>query len=501
MGGIGAIVMAAGLGKRMRSKVAKVLHPVAGRPMLLYPVHLAQRFARDAVAVVVGHQAKSVRALLEAQGLQPPVMVVDQAQQRGTGHAVLLTRSAFTRRRGGPPGTYVILNGDTPLLQDATLRDLLRLHAAQRATVTILTAVLADPTGYGRVVRERPGTSEGRVLEIIEDRDARGSEASLREINVGTYAVDGAFLFEALDKLQPRNAQREYYLTDIVALAVERGLRVSALTLQNPKEGLGINSRQHLAAAEGLLRKRICDQWMAAGVTMRDPSSAVIDVDVKIGRDTVLHRDVTLEGRTTLGEDCVIRSGTRITESLLGSRVVVEDCCVIRESHLHDDTRIGPFAHLRPGSVVRRSAKVGNFVEMKKADLGEGSKANHLSYLGDSRIGERVNIGAGTITCNYDGAHKHETVIGDEVFVGSDTQFIAPVKVGRGAIIAAGSTISQEVPANSLAIARAPQVNRDGWASRRRALVDRNAPASKKRAGARKKSGRRKAGRKLSMRG
>jgi bifunctional UDP-N-acetylglucosamine pyrophosphorylase/glucosamine-1-phosphate N-acetyltransferase len=472
---LGAVVMAAGLGKRMKSKLAKVLHPVAGRPMVLYGVDLARQLAGEHVAVVVGYQGKDVRAAIEASGPRAPVMIVEQAQQLGTGHAVQQARDMF-RRLGKTLSTYVILNGDTPLLQASTVQALLQLHQDERAAVTLLTATVDDPSGYGRVVRAK----DGHVQKIVEDRDAAGAEKQIHEINVGTYVMDGPFLFEALDKLQPRNAQGEYYLTDVVALAVERGLRVSALAVSEA-EGMGINTREQLAAAEQAVRLQICAHWMREGVTLRNSATTSIDADVVIGRDTVLHPDVTLEGHTTIGEDCIVRSHTRISDSVLGHRVVVQDHCVIRESRLEDDTAIGPFAHLRPGAVLRRAAKVGNFVEMKKAELGEGSKANHLSYLGDAKIGKGVNIGAGTITCNYDGHKKHETVIGDDVFVGSDVQFVAPVTVGKGAVIAAGATITADVPPDTLAIARAAQVNRPGWASRQRALLTGGAtPPSRK---------------------
>jgi bifunctional UDP-N-acetylglucosamine pyrophosphorylase/glucosamine-1-phosphate N-acetyltransferase len=462
---LGAVVMAAGLGKRMKSKLAKVLHPVAGRPMVLYAVDLAQQLAGEHVAVVVGYQGKDVRAAIETGGPRPPVMIVEQTQQLGTGHAVQQARDMF-RRLGKALSAYLILNGDTPLLQAATLQALLRLHQDERAAVTLLTATVDDPAGYGRVVRAR----DGRAQKIVEDRDAAGAEKQIREINVGTYVMDGPFLFEALDKLQPRNAQGEYYVTDMVALAVARGLRVAAMAVSEA-EGMGINTRGQLAAAEQEIRKRICAHWMQEGVTLRNPATTVVDADVVIGRDTVIYPGVALEGRTTIGEDCVIRSQTRISDSMLGHRVVVQDHCVIRDARLEDDTAIGPFAHLRPGAVLRRAAKVGNFVELKKAELGEGSKANHLSYLGDAKIGKGVNIGAGTITCNYDGTQKHETVIGDDVFVGSDTQFVAPVMIGKGAVIAAGATITADVPPDTLAIARAAQVNRPGWAARQRALA------------------------------
>jgi len=521
--GLGAIVMAAGPGKRMRSKLAKVLHQVAGRPMVLYAVELAERLAGEGVVVVVGYQGKQVKAGIEGyyavnqslggsrgsaereKGLTahvtnrasqpPPILIAEQPEQLGTGHAVMQARAVFARARGGRAATYVILNGDTPLLTEATLRDLIRLHETEKAAVTLLTASLRDPAGYGRVIRSRPGgrdERDGPVIRIVEDPDATAAEADLHEVNVGTYVVDGPFLFEVLDKLQPQNAQKEYYLTDIVGLAVERGLRVSAMSTREAEEGLGINTRRQLAEAERVLRRQICARWMENGVTLRDPATTSIDADVEIGQDTVLSPHVTLEGRTTIGEDCHVRSHTRVADSVLGHRVVVQDSCVIREARLEDDTMVGPFAHLRPGAVIRRTAKVGNFVEMKKAELGEGSKANHLSYLGDARIGKGVNIGAGTITCNYDGTHKHETVIEDGVFVGSDTQLIAPITVGRGAVIAAGSTLTDDVPADALAIARAEQVNRPGWAARRRALPGgagapirkpRKAAVAKKRAG------------------
>jgi bifunctional UDP-N-acetylglucosamine pyrophosphorylase / glucosamine-1-phosphate N-acetyltransferase len=499
MKNLGAIIMAAGLGKRMRSKLGKVLHPVAGRPMVLYAVELAERLADEGIAIVVGHQADQVKAVLESYAAGKPgavgsrpvigrekgmtahvkhprpksssILLAEQTQQLGTGHAVMQARNAILRARGRAAGTYLILNGDTPLLTEAAVQQLLKVHADDKAAVTILTAMLDDPTGYGRVIRAHTPGEPRHVLKIVEDRDATGSESAVQEINVGTYVVDGAFLFQALDQLQPKNAQQEYYLTDVVKLAVDRGLGVSAKVVADADEGLGVNSRQQLAMAERVIRDRIRAQWMQAGVTLHDPTTTWIDADVRIGQDTVLYPHVTLEGRTSLGQDCVIRSHTRLANTTVGNSVVIQDSCVIVDAQLEDSVSIGPFAHLRPGSIVRRKAKVGNFVEMKKAELGEGAKANHLSYLGDARIGKDVNIGAGTITCNYDGYHKFETVIEDEVFIGSDTQLVAPVKVGRGSVIAAGTTITQDVPPNSLAISRTVQANRVGWASKRRAWL------------------------------
>ncbi|MEK7725729.1 MAG: bifunctional UDP-N-acetylglucosamine diphosphorylase/glucosamine-1-phosphate N-acetyltransferase GlmU, partial [Nitrospirota bacterium] len=405
------------------------------------------------------------------------VHIVEQVQQLGTGHAVLQTRSVFLSGKGKAPAAYLILNGDTPLLQESTLRALLQTHRAAGATVTLLTAILDNLGGYGRVVRRTAKGASGAVhasadvVKIVEDRDASPEERAIREINVGTYVVDGAFLFAALDKVQPHNAQGEYYLTDIVDMAVTQGHRVAALPLTNPDEGLGVNTRLQLAEAEQVIRQQIRRRWMEAGVTMIDPASTWIDAEVVIGKDTTLHPNVTLEGKTVIGEGCEVRSFTRLTNCAVGSHVTILDHCVCADSQVDEQATLGPFVHLRPGVRVRKKAKVGNFVEMKKTDLGEGAKANHLSYLGDATIGKGVNIGAGTITCNYDGVHKFQTVVGDYVFLGSDTQLIAPVTVGAGAVIAAGTTVTQDVPANALAIARVPQVNRAGWAARRRALL------------------------------
>jgi bifunctional UDP-N-acetylglucosamine pyrophosphorylase/glucosamine-1-phosphate N-acetyltransferase len=488
--GLGVVVMAAGLGKRMRSKQAKVLHRVAGRAMVLYSVELGLRVAGHRVAVVVGHQGDRVRKTIEsaAEGRNGhgTVSIVEQKEQLGTGHAVLQSRPVFSAGRSAPT-RYLILNGDTPLLRESTVRSLLHRHEEEAATVTILTAVLDDASGYGRVVRLAKG---GGVARIVEDRDASEEEKAIREINVGTYVVDGEFLFAALERIDPGNAQGEYYLTDIVHMAVAEGRRVCAVVLDDPDEGLGVNSRQQLAEAEQAIRRQIRERWLDAGVTMIDPGSAWIDVGVSIGKDSTLYPNVAIEGSTVMGEDCVVRAGTRITDCVIGNGVEILDHCIVREACIEDEATLGPFVHLRPGVVVRKRGKVGNFVEMKKTELGEGSKANHLSYLGDATIGKDVNIGAGTITCNYDGVRKFQTVIEDGVFVGSDTQLVAPVTVGARAIIAAGATVTRDVPADALVIARVPQVNREGWAARRRALqrdvkhetldVKREAPSSRR---------------------
>ncbi len=454
---LAAIVLAAGQGTRMRSKLAKVLHPVCGRPMALYAVDLAETLAKGRVAVVVGHQAEKVKDLLADR----KVDLVVQTRQLGTGHAVMQAQSVFQPRGGNACNglRFVILSGDTPLLTEATVQALLAVHQHDRATVSMLTAHLDRPAGYGRIVRGR----DGSVWKIIEDKDASPSDRRLTEVNAGTYVVEGEFLFPALAALKPVNAQKEYYLTDIVEAAIRQGKKVTAYTASNPIETLGINTRAEMAEAERVLRGRIRKRLMDAGATFLAPETSFVDEGVKVGRDSVIHPHTTLEGRTVIGEDCVIRSHSRLVESALGDGVTVLDGCVIEGSRLEEGCVVGPFSHLRPGTIVRRNARVGNFVELKKADLGEGSKANHLSYLGDTRIGKRVNVGAGTITCNYDGINKHQTVIDDDVFIGSDVSLVAPVKVGRGAVIGAGSVVTQDVAADALALGRARQVVKPGW--------------------------------------
>jgi len=470
--GVAAVVMAAGLGKRMQSKHAKVLHSVAGRAMVLYSVDLALRVAGHQIAVIVGHQADRVSQVIkDATGHRNghvPVSIVEQRELLGTGHAVLQTRPVFVESGRSMPGQFMILNGDTPLLREATLRELLEVHRRQEAAVTILTAVLDDASGYGRVVRS---SSDECVSRIVEDRDADAAVKVIHEINVGTYVVEGDFLFSSLERLQPSNAQGEFYLTDIVQMAVEQGRRVAAVRLENPHEGLGVNTRRQLAEAEQVVRRQIRHRWLDAGVRMIDPASTWIDAGVTIGKDSVLYPNVMLEGTTMIGEDTIVRSGTRITDCTIGNRVEILDHCVFRDSQVEDDATLGPFTHLRPHVLVRKGAKIGNFVEAKKTELGEGSKANHLSYLGDAKIGKGVNIGAGTITCNYDGVRKAETIIEDGVFIGSDTQLVAPVTVGAGSVIAAGTTVTLNVPPDSLVISRVTQVTRPGWAAKRRALV------------------------------
>ena len=468
MGNISAIIMAAGQGTRMKSTIPKVLHPVAGKPMVWFMADLACRVADSAVAIVIGHGSEQVRAYLkEEEHSLSPFSVVEQTQRLGTGHAVQQARSVVLNNPQGVADRCLILNGDTPLLTEDTVRALLDHHQSTQSIVTILTTIMEDPHGYGRVIR---GGSGSHVLKIVEDRDATESEKAVQEINVGTYVVNTGFLFQSLEALKPQNVQGEYYLTDIIGMAVNQELRVSALVTQDVNETIGINNREHLAFAEQEMRNRVCRRWMQAGVTLLDPSRTCIDHDVEIGRDSLLYPDVQLEGKTILGEACVVRSHTRISNSTLGNRVQVQDSCVFNEVRVEDEASIGPFAHLRPGTKIGLRAKVGNFVELKQTELGENSKANHLTYLGDTVVGKEVNIGAGTITCNYDGFRKEKTVIEDQVFIGSDTQLIAPITVGRGAMIAAGTTLTQDVPPEALGISRPSQINKEGAAKRKRAL-------------------------------
>jgi bifunctional UDP-N-acetylglucosamine pyrophosphorylase / glucosamine-1-phosphate N-acetyltransferase len=452
-----AIILAAGLGKRMKSKTAKVLHPIAGRPMVSYAVERALALGIKKTVVVIGHPSERLRAALAPYGVE----TVEQRQPKGTADAVMKTKKVLS----GIAGPILILNADTPLISDATLRHLIAAHYEEEAVLTLLAAVVAHPEGYGRIVRGK----DGKLRRIVEDKDASADVRAITEINTGFYVVQGDFLFKALESVKNHNRQKEYYLTDMIETAIRAGKKTAVVRADNGSgEILGINTREDLAVAEKIMRRRIVSEHLAGGVTFFDPDSAWIDAGVQIGRDTVIFPGVRIEGASTIGEDCVIGAQSSLADCQIGSRVTIKDFSVMEGASVEDGAQVGPFTHLRPGTVVRKRAKVGNFVEAKKADIGEGSKANHLSYLGDAVIGRRVNIGAGTITCNYDGHEKHRTVIGDNVFIGSDTQLIAPVKVGRNAFVGAGSTITRDVPADALGLSRAPQVNKAGWAKKRK---------------------------------
>lgn len=454
-----AVVLSAGLGKRMKSARAKVLHPVAGRPMIVYPVQTAKRISRRRVIVVIGHQADSVAGVLAPLGVE----LVHQPEPRGTADAVSCALSHLK----GFEGKVLILCGDTPLLTAQTLIDLVASHQSWAGPMTVLTTELEDPAGYGRVIRD----VNGQVLRIVEERDADDRLRAIREINTGIYIFDAPFLVEVLSEIRSENAQREFYLTDSVEIAVRQGFPVQGVVAKDAAEFLGINSRIDLAEAERLMRRRINRLHLENGVTLISPESAYIDADVVIEKDVVIYPNTFLQGQTVIGEGCTLYAGSRLVDSTLGRRVTILDSCLMESSEVGDDSVVGPFAHLRPGTVLGSHVKVGNFVEMKKSRMGDGSKANHLTYLGDSEIGRDVNIGAGTITCNYDGYHKYKTHIGDGVFVGSDVQFIAPVTVGPGAVVAAGTTVTRDVPPDALVISRVEQVIKEGWAKRRQSKM------------------------------
>jgi bifunctional UDP-N-acetylglucosamine pyrophosphorylase/glucosamine-1-phosphate N-acetyltransferase len=440
----------------MKSDVPKVLHRVAGLTLLDHVLRAASAVHPSSIVVIVGHHAEDV---MTAVGSRPGVRCAVQEPQLGTGHALLQAEGPLT----GARGTVVLLSGDVPLLRGETLARLVREHESKKAAATVLTAVVESPGGYGRIVR-----NDGRIAAIVEHKDASPEVRAIAEINSGIYAFDLAPLFGALKEIGSANAQGEYYLPDLVTIYRSRGLTVETVTLDDPREILGVNSRKELAEVAAILKMTKNESLMAAGVTIVDPATAYIAPDVEIGPDTVIHPGVHLEGRTRIGSRCEIHPGVRILDSVLDDEVVVNSFCVINSAHVSTGARIGPFAHLRPESDVGIDAHVGNFVELKKTSLGRGSKANHLTYLGDATIGEKVNVGAGTITCNYDGTSKHPTVIEDGAFIGSDSQLIAPVRVGRGAYVAAGSSITDDVPPESLAIARGKQTNKEGWVAQKR---------------------------------
>ena len=443
-------ILAAGQGTRMKSKLPKVLHRLAGAPMGAYPARLARELGCTPAVMVIGHGAALVEEALAGEG----VRFAHQEEQLGTGHALRCTREALADFTG----TVLLLCGDVPLLRRQTLERLLACHNEHGAAVTVLTAELDNPFGYGRIVRQGE-----EVLRIVEEKDASAAEKALREVNTGIYAFEAPFVFAALEQLDCDNAQGEYYLTDVVAAARAAGRTVCALATEDPDETLGINDRVQLAQAEAILRRRINEELMRAGVTLVDPATAYIEATVQVGADTVIHPNVHLRGATRIGRDCIIEPGVVVTDCSIGDGTHLKPGSVLSESSLGEACLIGPMAHMRPGTVLTGHNKLGNFVETKKSVLGEKSQASHLTYIGDAEVGRGVNIGCGTITCNYDGINKHKTVIEDDVFVGSDTQFVAPVRIGRNSLIGAGSTITRDVPADSLALSRSEQKVVEGW--------------------------------------
>ena len=470
------LILAAGKGTRLKSNLAKVLHRAGGRSLVEHVVRAAQPLDPGAgrleaggtkagarIVCVVGHQAEDVRSAVEPMGAAS----VLQEPQNGTGHAVLVAREALGRAR-----TLIVLPGDAPLVTTETLRALLKTHTDGRAAATILSARLADPSGYGRIIRKHEGAADdGSVSAIVEDKALLPSQRGVNEINSSIYCFDAAKLWPCLDRLTPENAHRELYLTDAIAMLDRQGERVLAQVAPDANEVLGCNTRADLAQVDRVFRERKRAALMAGGVTLLLPETTLVDADVEIGQDTTIEPNVQLLGRTRIGAGCSIGTGSVISDSILEDNVTVKPHCIVANCRLGGNVTVGPFAHLREGAELKHGARVGNFVEVKKSTLGEGVKAMHLTYLGDASIGRSSNIGAGTITCNYDGVRKNPTQIGERVFVGSGTELVAPVRVGDGAYIAAGSTITADVPADSLAIARQPQTVKAGWAAERRSRV------------------------------
>jgi bifunctional UDP-N-acetylglucosamine pyrophosphorylase/glucosamine-1-phosphate N-acetyltransferase len=454
-------VLAAGKGTRMKSQRPKVLHEIAGLTLIERVLRTASSLAPASITVVVGHGAEEVKQSLARRHAQadPPLQFVTQEQQLGTGHALLQTRPLLD----GKAGTVILLSGDVPLLTAASLTALLAAHHDARAAATVMTANVARPFGYGRIVR-----ASGRISRIVEERDASPAQKAIAEINSGIYAFDLAPLFTALDTIGTANTQGEYYLPDLVGIYRKQKKTVATWTVQRADEIRGINSRTELAEVSTMVRQQKNEELMAAGVTLIDPATTYVDADVVVGPDTVIYPCVFLEGSTRIGAACEIHSGTRIVNSTIGDRVCVRNHTVVADSTVQSGAFLGPFAHIRPGSDVGEDAHIGNFVELKKTTMGPGSKANHLAYLGDATIGAKTNVGAGTITCNYDGEKKHQTVIGNGVFVGSNSTLVAPVTLADGSYIAAGSAVTTDVPAGALAIGRARQENKDGWVERRK---------------------------------
>lgn len=464
---IAIAIMAAGKGTRLKSKHPKVLHEIGGKPILAHVIATAQKVVpAEDIFVIIGHEAERVREAVAGTS----VNFVLQAAQRGTGHALMVAREALfgSGSGNGKKSKYdqvIVLSGDAPLITSETIRKLSAFHTAQKATMALLTADLDDPYGYGRVIRKG-----GRVdvQAIVEENSATSQQKKIREINTGFYAFDAPALYEFIDRLSTENAHGEYYLTDMAGVFHRARQKVVAIKTSDAGEVLGSNTRTEMMVLDARLRLAKCRELLEQGVTIFYPHTCVIDSDVEVAADTVIEPFVQLLGSTKIGADCRIRSYSVIGNSVIGDGVTVKPGTIMEDSRVGKGAVLGPYSHLRPGSDVGEGAHVGNFVETKKIKLGKGSKANHLSYLGDAEIGEGVNIGAGTITCNYDGVNKHKTVIEDGVFIGSDSTLVAPVRIGRGAYVAAASCITEDVPADALALGRARQSVKEGWARAKR---------------------------------
>ena len=454
MSNLAAVILAAGKGTRMKSVLPKVLHEVGGKPMVQHVLDAAKEAGAEKSVVVIGFGAESV-----AESLKEQAEFAIQAEQLGTGHAVMQVREKLA----GFAGTVMVLCGDTPLLTGGTLHSLFAAHSRAKAAATVLTAVMPDPSGYGRVIRD----AKGNVLKIVEQKDAKPAELAVREINTGIYCFEKEVLFEALDHIGCENQQGEYYLTDVIGILVNGGSKVWAVEAEDREETLGVNSRLQLAQAEKILRIRKLEALMAEGVTIMDPDSTFIDAGVSIASDTVIYPFTWLEGSTKIGHGCRIGPNTRIQHTEIGDNVTLQ-FVYAHECKIGDDVIAGPYVHLRPNTVLAKGVKIGNFVEVKNSYVGEKSKLPHLSYIGDTDMGSGINMGCGTITVNYDGKQKYRTTIENDAFIGCNSNLVAPVTVGQGAYVAAGSTVTKNVPPDSLGVARARQVNIEGWAEKHR---------------------------------
>lgn len=447
-----AIILAAGKGTRMKSKLYKVLHPVSGQPMVEHIINRVSETNPDQIITIVGHGAEQVKAQLGERS-----EYALQAEQLGTGHAVLQAASFLQ----GKEGTTLVISGDTPLLTTETLNNLFEYHQGKNASATILTAQAEDPTGYGRIIRDHIGIVE----KIVEQKDTTPEEALVQEINTGTYCFDNQALFEALNKVGTDNAQGEYYLTDIIEILKDAGKTVAAYQTEDFDESMGVNDRIALAKANELMRQRINKMHMVNGVSFVDPATTYIDAGVEIGSDTVIEAGVQLQGKTVIGSDCVIGAHSRIVDSVIEDHVVVEHS-VIEKSHVKSHADVGPFAHLRPKAEIGEGVHIGNFVEVKNAEIGKNTKVGHLTYVGDATLGKEINVGCGVVFVNYDGKNKHRTTIGDHSFIGSNANIIAPVEIAKNTSVAAGSTITEDIPEYAMAIARARQVNKEEYAKK-----------------------------------
>ncbi len=445
--GLACVVLAAGLGTRMKSSTPKVLHTIYGKPLIQYVIDTVEALRPDFTVLVTGSNDPRLRSAIKTKG---KVSFAIQKEQKGTAHALL----AAKRRLSNFSGTVLVVNGDSPLIQTDTLRKFVRLHKKSGNDISLVSFIADEPGSYGRILRK----SDGGLTKIVEKLDSSAAELDINEVNSGVYAFERPAL-SILKDIKLNRKKREYYLTDAVKIASGKGLKAAAYCMGDESEFLGVNTREELSLAHEVLRERTLHNWISRGVSFIDVFSVHIEPDVTIGADTVVYPNVYLQGSTRIGKACSIYPNVRIVDSIVRDGAVIKDTSLIEDSIVGHGASVGPFAHLRPGSRIGKSSKIGNFVEVKASSIGEGTKAMHLTYIGDSDVGSGVNIGAGTITCNYDGFKKYKTRIGSGVFVGSDTQFIAPVKVGRGAYIGAGTTVTRDVPPGHLAISRSPQKN------------------------------------------